>query len=102
MSNSKWIPSWFYKGCSEHNIKMCQKCTDDAYQKRVKLQNTFWACKDHKQQGTLRCAICDEERIKELETQLDAVRKWAETHKDLIKYVAESHPIPPILEKDDE
>ena len=33
-------------------------------------QNTFWACKDHKLQSTLRCAICDEERIAELEAQL--------------------------------
>jgi len=30
-------------------------------------QNTFWGCKDHKFQSTLRCAICDEERIAELE-----------------------------------
>ena len=42
-------------------------------------QNTFWACKDHKLQSTLRCAICDEERIAELEAQLDAVIKDALT-----------------------
>ena len=29
--------------------------------------NTFWACKNHAGNNTLRCAICDEKRIAELE-----------------------------------
>jgi len=33
-------------------------------------KNTFWACKDHTHNNTLRCAICDEQHITELEAQL--------------------------------
>ena len=59
----------------------------DAIQQHIKelevklaKQNTFWACKDHKLQSTLRCAICDEERIKELEDQLTEAINWI--HRD--------------------
>ena len=87
MSNSKWIPSWFYTGCSEHNIKRCQKCTDDAHQKRVKLQKTLFLedLQDEnkeleRENGLLTGALAWEKEnsskvIAELEAQLDAVRE---------------------------
>jgi hypothetical protein len=34
------------------------------------IVNTFWACKEHTHNNTLRCAICDEQRIEELESKL--------------------------------
>ena len=37
----------------------------------LESQNTFWACKKHTQQNTLRCAICDEQHIKELQAKVD-------------------------------
>ena len=34
---------------------------------QLEAKNTFWACKNHAGNNTLRCAICDEKRIAELE-----------------------------------
>ena len=35
----------------------------------VAKTNTFWACKTHTHNNTLRCALCDEARIKKLEAE---------------------------------
>ena len=37
----------------------------------LEAQNTFWACAKHSINNTLRCAICDEARIAELESKHD-------------------------------
>jgi chromosome segregation ATPase len=55
--------------------------------------NTFWACKEHTHNNTLRCACCDEQRIAELEKQLEAAnghqREWGRLWSDLIKLEAQ-------------
>ena len=35
--------------------------------RELESKNTFWACRTHTHNNTLRCAICDEARVKELE-----------------------------------
>jgi hypothetical protein len=37
---------------------------------KLEAKNTFWACKKHANNNTLRCALCDEDRIKVLEAEL--------------------------------
>ena len=53
-------------------------------------KNTFWACKDHTHNNTLRCAICDEQRITKLEARLETVHllpnKWLAALKGLEGY----------------
>jgi hypothetical protein len=52
----------------------CFHCLVEEQEQRIaelEKKNTFWACKHHTNNNTLRCAICDEERIAELEAELN-------------------------------
>jgi hypothetical protein len=40
----------------------------------LEKKNTFWACTRHTNNNTLRCAICDEERIAELRQENERLR----------------------------
>lgn len=50
------------------------------------ISNTFWACKEHTHNSTLRCAICDEQHIAKLEAQLEEQRlDWEVNARDRIE-----------------
>lgn len=50
------------------------KLIDEAVDRLEELeqQNTFWACEKHRNNNTLRCAICDEAENKRLREAFDA------------------------------
>jgi len=37
--------------------------------------NTFWACKMHGNHASLRCAICDENKLVELQAKIDELEE---------------------------
>jgi hypothetical protein len=48
----------------------------------LEKKNTFWACERHTNNNTLRCAICDEERIAELEANEKEWKEYAMSWQD--------------------
>jgi len=50
--------------------------------------NTFWACKEHSNNASLRCAICDENKIIELEAKVESLQAKVEEQRKHINIMA--------------